>query len=85
MGSAKGFIDLLRGVIKILVVYAFLTPVLDILININISMGGKNAEIANMVDTVVYVVVPVVLILSYVLYAFVTATKEEDTSQYNRW
>lgn len=85
MGSAKGFIDLLRGVIKILVVYAFLSPVLDILININISMGGKNAEIANMVDTVVYVVVPVVLILSYVLYAFVTATKEEDTSQYSRW
>lgn len=85
MGSAKGFIDLLRGVIKILVVYAFLTPVLDILISINISMGGKNAEIATMVDTVIYVVVPVVLILSYVLYAFITATKEEDTSHYSRW
>lgn len=85
MGSAKGFIDLLRGVIKILVVYACLTPVLDILITINQSMGGKNAEIATMVDTVIYVVVPVVLILSYVLYAFITATKEEDVSTYSRW
>jgi len=85
MGSAKGFIDLLRGVIKILVVYAFLTPVLDIFITLNVSMGGKNAEIASMIDTVIYVVVPVLMILSYVLYAFVTATREEDTSQYNRW
>lgn len=85
MGSAKGFIDLLRGVIKILVVYAFLSPVLDILININISMGGHNADIANMVDTVIYVVVPVLLIFSYVLYAFITATREEDTSAYSRW
>jgi len=85
MGSAKGFIDLLRGVIKILVVYAFLSPVLDILININISMGGHNAEIANMVDTVIYIVVPVLLIISYTLYAFITATREEDTSSYSRW
>lgn len=85
MGSAKGFIDLLRGVIKILVCYAFLAPVLDIFIGLNRSMGGHNADIANMVDTVIYIVVPVLLIISYTLYAFITATKEEDTSQYSRW
>lgn len=85
MGSTKGFLDLLKGVIQILIVYAFLSPVLDILISINLMMGGKNAEIATMVDTVIYVVVPILLIISYVLYAFITATKEEDTSAYGRW
>lgn len=85
MGSAKGFIDLLRGVIKILVCYMCLSPVLDIFLTLNYAMGGKNAEIASMIDTVVYMVVPVLLIISYVLYAFITATKEEDTSTYGRW
>lgn len=82
MGSTKGFIDLLRGVIKILITYAFLSPVLDIMITINTQMGGHNASIAGMIDTVVYIVVPIVLIISYILYAFISATKEEDTSVY---
>lgn len=85
MGSTKGFLDLLKGVIQILIVYAFLSPVLDILITINMQMGGKNAEIATMIDAIIYVVVPILLIISYVLYAFITATKEEDTSGYSRW
>ena len=85
MGSVKGFIDLLRGVIKILVTYAFLSPVLDVLISMNMIMGGNNARIASMIDTIVYIIVPIVLIVSYVLYAFLSSTREEDASVYTRW
>lgn len=85
MGSVKGFIDLLRGVIKILVVYAFMSPVLDVLISMNMIMGGNNARIASMIDTIVYIIVPIVLIVSYVLYAFLSSTREEDASVYTRW
>lgn len=85
MGSVKGFVDLLRGVIKLLICYAFLAPVLDVLIAMNMIMGGNNARIASMVDTIIYIIVPIVLIVSYVLYAFLSSTREEDASTYTRW
>lgn len=81
-GAVRGWIDLLRGSIQFLVIYIPLGIVLRILITINMAMGGHNAEIGGMLDLIMFIIVPVLFIISRLMYAFIVSTREEDTSQY---
>lgn len=82
MGKVKGFMVLLTGLIGILIAYGTCAPILDFLIQYNLLLGGNAASVARRVEVVTYVIVPTMLIAVYLLYAFLSATSEEDNS---RW
>lgn len=82
MGIVNGFMVLLSGLIGILIAYGVCSPILDVLIAYNMLLGGHPAQIAHMIEVVVYVTVPMMLIATYVIYAFISSTREEDNS---RW
>lgn len=85
MGQVRGFIDLFRGILQILVAYMVIAIPLDVLLTMNYAMGGQNADIATMLDFVFYRVVPALLIISKLLYAFLNSTRDEDASTARRW
>nr|WP_321496330.1 hypothetical protein [uncultured Methanolobus sp.] len=82
MGFVKAFVVLLIGLPTILLAYATFSPVLDFLIAFCMALGGGAAFVANIVRIAVYRVVPVLLILAYLVYAFLESTRSEDNS---RW
>lgn len=89
MGQVRGFLDLFKSIIQILVAYMVVAVPLDLLLGMNQAMGGHNADIATMLDFVFYGVVPVLLIIGKLLYAFLNSTRDEDastySSSYRRW
>lgn len=85
MGQVKGFVDLFKGILQILVAYMVIAIPLDLFLSMNMAMGGNNADVAIMLDFVMYKVVPALLIVSKILYAFLNSTRDEDATTYRRY
>lgn len=70
------------GLVTFAAIFVPLGIVFMIFYNIGIASGGELAELSTMLHSIIWYVVPIGVIATYLLYGFVMGTKDEDNS---RW
>lgn len=74
------WIESLIGLVTFAAIYVPLGMIFDIFFKIGMAAGGELAELCTLLHNIIWYVVPIGVVITYLLYAFIMSTRDEDNS-----